>query len=84
MDAVPELDERVAVEPDERDVAADRLVDERLGRRPEGLPLGEADEALHLGREVEEDRGIVGATRWLTSATAIRPASSPTASSRYS
>ena len=59
VDAVPELDERVAVEPDERDVAADRLVDERLGRRPERLPLGEPDEPLELGREVEEDLGVV-------------------------
>ena len=59
MDAVPELDERVAVEPEERDVAADRLVDERLGRRPERLPLGEPDEALHLGREIEEELGVV-------------------------
>ncbi len=60
VDAVPELDQRVAVEPDERDVAADRLVDERLGGRPERLPLGEADEPLHLRREVEEVVGIVG------------------------
>ena len=59
VDAVPELDERMAVEPEERDVAADRLVDERLRRRPERLPLGEPDEALHLGREVEEDVGVV-------------------------
>ena len=54
VDAVAELDERVAVEPDERDVAADRLVDERLRRRPERLPLGEPDEPLHLRREVEQ------------------------------
>ena len=60
VDAVPELDQRVAVEADERDVAADRLVDERLRRRPERLPLGEADEPLHLRREVEEEVGIVG------------------------
>ena len=60
VDAVAELDERMPVEPDERDVAADRLVDERLGRRPEGLPLGEPDEPLHLRREVEEDVGVVG------------------------
>ena len=60
VDAVAELDQRVAVEPDERDVAADRLVDQRLGGRPERLPLGEPDEALHLGREVEEDIGVVG------------------------
>ena len=63
VDAVPELDERVAVEPDERDVAADRLVDERLGRRPERLPLGEPDEPLELRREVEEDVRVVRARR---------------------
>ncbi len=60
MDAVAELDERVPVEPDERDVATDRLVDERLGRRPERLSLGQPDEALQLGREVEEDGRVVG------------------------
>ena len=60
MDAVPELDERMAVEPDERDVAADGLVDEGLRRRPERLALGEPDEPLELGREVEEDRRVVG------------------------
>ncbi len=59
VDAVPELDQRVPVEADERDVAADRLVDEGLRRRPERLALGEADEPLELGREVEEDRRIV-------------------------
>ena len=55
-----ELDERVPVEPDERDVATDGLVDERLGGRPEGLPLGEPDEPLELGSEVEERIGVVG------------------------
>ncbi len=60
VDAVPELDQRMAVEPDERDVAADRLVDECLRRRPERLPLGKTDEPLHLRREVEEVVGIVG------------------------
>ncbi len=59
MDAVAELDERVAIEPDERDVATDGLVDERLGGWPERLPLGEPDEPLELGREVEEDGRIV-------------------------
>ena len=59
VDAVPELDERVAVEADERDVAADRLVDEGLGGRPERLPLGEADEPLHLGAVVEGDGRVV-------------------------
>ena len=59
MDAVPELDQRMAVKPDEWDVAADRLVDERLGGRPERLLLGEPDEPLHLRGEIEEDRRIV-------------------------
>ena len=59
MDAVPELDQRVPVEPEERDVAADRLVDQRLGGRPERLAFGQPDEPLHLGREVEERVGIV-------------------------
>ena len=49
VDALAELDERVAVEADERDVAAGRLVEDRLGRRPEGRPLGEADQPLQLG-----------------------------------
>ncbi len=53
VDALAELDEAVTVEADVRDVAADRLVDERLGRRAEGLPLGEADEAFELGEQVE-------------------------------
>ena len=60
MDPVPELDERVAVEPDERDVAADRLVDERLRGRAERLALGLADEPLELGGEVEGHLGVVG------------------------
>ena len=55
-----ELDQRVAIEPDERDVAAHRLIDKRLGGRPERLPLGEPDEVLELRGEVEEDLGIVG------------------------
>ena len=59
MDALAELDERVAVEPDERDVAAGRLVEDRLRRRAERLPLGEQDEPLELGHEVDRDRRIV-------------------------
>ena len=59
VDAVAELDQRVAVEADERDVAADRLVDERLRGRAERAALGHPDERLELGREVEEDRGVV-------------------------
>ena len=59
METVAELHERVPVEPDERDVATDGLVDERLGGRPERLALGDPDEPLELGREVEEDLRIV-------------------------
>ena len=59
MDALAELDERVAVEPDVRDVAAGGLVEDRLGRRPERLPLGEQDEPLELGHEVDRDRRVV-------------------------
>ena len=44
----------MAVEPDERDVAAHRFVDQRLGRRPERPPFGERDELLELDGEVEE------------------------------
>ncbi len=39
---------------------------------PNARPLGEPDEPLQLGREVEDAVGSSGATRWLTSATAIR------------
>ncbi len=60
MDAVAELHERMTIQPDERDVATDRLVDECLGGWPECLSLGQPDEALHLGREVEEDGRVVG------------------------
>ena len=84
VDAVAELDERVSIEADERDVATHGLVDERLRRGAEGLPLGEPDESLELRAKSKKTSGSSGATRWLTSATAIRPASSPTASSRYS
>ena len=59
VDALAELDERVAVEPDVRDVAAGGLVEDRLGRRPERLPLGEQDEPLELGHEVDRDRRVV-------------------------
>ena len=54
-----ELHQRVTVEADERDVAAHGLVDQRLGRRPERLSLGQTDQVLELGREVEEDVGVV-------------------------
>jgi hypothetical protein len=53
VDALPELDEGVLVEPDPRDVARDRLVDDRLRRRPERRALGAADEVVALGLPVE-------------------------------
>ena len=53
VDALAELDERVPVEPDVRDVAADGLVDQGLGRGPEGGSLGEPDQPFELGHEVE-------------------------------
>ena len=53
VDALAELDERVAVEADVRDVAARGLVEDRLRARAEGLALGEPDDALELGHEVE-------------------------------
>ena len=56
VDALAELDERVAVEADERDVAADRLVDERLGRRARTPGARRAGSAARARREVEEDR----------------------------
>ena len=49
MDALAELDEAEAVEPDVRDVAAGGLVEERLGAGAEREPLGEEDEPLELG-----------------------------------
>ena len=51
----PELDQAEPVEPDVRDVAAGGLVEQRLRRRPEREPLGEPDELLQLGHEVEGD-----------------------------
>ena len=85
MDAMPELDQRMAVEADERDVAADGLVDERLRGRPERLALGEPDEPLELGREVEEDLGVVRRDEVVDEARRPScPASRPTCSSRYS
>ena len=53
VDALAELDERVPVEPDVRDVAAHRLVDEGLGGRPERAPLGQPDEPLQLRQQIE-------------------------------
>ena len=60
VDAVAELDERVAVEAQVRDVARGGLVEDRLGGRPERLALGEADEPLQLLDVVE---GLVGVAR---------------------
>ena len=59
VDALAELDERVAVEADVRDVAARRFVEDRLCARAECLALGEADEALELGHEVESEIRVV-------------------------
>ena len=58
MDALAELDERVLVEPDPRDVARDGLVDDRLGRRAEGGALGAQDEGVELVLEVEVGVGL--------------------------
>ena len=60
MDALAQLDEAEAVEADERDVAAGRLVEQGLRRRAEREALGQADQALELGDEVEVER----AGRW--------------------
>ena len=84
MDAVAELHERMAVESDERDVAADGLVDQRLGRRSERLALGQPDQPLELVGEVEEERLVVGRDKVVDERDGHRPASSPTASSLYS
>jgi hypothetical protein len=59
VDALAELDERVAVETDERDVARGGLVDDRLGGRSERLPLGEPDQPLELDAEVEGMGGVL-------------------------
>ena len=47
----------MAVEPDVRDVAADGLVDEGLGRGPKGGSLGQPDQALERGHQVEAGAG---------------------------
>ena len=52
----PSWTRRVPVEPDVRDVAAHGLVDEGLGGRPEGLPLGQPDEPLQLGQRESNSR----------------------------
>jgi len=53
VDAMTELHERMTVEPDERDVAAHRFVDQRLCLRPERPPFRERDQVLELDGEVE-------------------------------
>ena len=51
--ALAELDQGVLVQPDPRDVAADRLLEDRRGRRSEGHPLGPPQEEVQLLGEVE-------------------------------
>ena len=58
VDALAELHERVLVEPDPRDVAGDRLVEDRLGRRAERGALGAQDEVVELLLEVEVGVGL--------------------------
>src|SRR5215217_9515670 len=53
MDALAELHERSGVEPQVRNVAAHRLLDDRLSGRPEGGPLTADDKAFQLLVEVE-------------------------------
>ena len=53
VDALAELHQGVLVEADPRDVAADRLLDDRRGRRAERHPLGPAQEHVQLLGEVE-------------------------------
>ena len=58
VDAVAELDERLVVEADRRDIAQRRLVEEGLGRGPERESLGEQDQPFELGSEVEGRIGL--------------------------
>ena len=51
--ALAELHQAAAVEPDEGDVAADRLLEDGPGRRAERGALGAGQEGLELGGEVE-------------------------------
>ncbi len=53
-----ELDQRSLVEAHPRDVTRRRLVDDRLGGGSERPPLGELDQALELGEEVEVLLGL--------------------------
>jgi hypothetical protein len=59
VDALAELHEGVAIEPDVGDVAARRLIEDRLGAWAECLALGEQDEPLELAHEVDRDRWVV-------------------------
>ena len=55
---MPELDQRLVVQPYPRDVAGRRFVDQRLGGGAERPPLRQADEALQLCQEVETLFGL--------------------------
>ncbi len=57
VDAMPELYERLLVEPDPGDVAEGGLVEEGLGRGAKGRSLGEEDELLERIGEVESRFG---------------------------
>ena len=57
MDALAQLDEAVPVEPDERDVADGRLVEEGACGGPEGEALGDVDEVLELRVDVADRNG---------------------------
>src|SRR5207237_1894250 len=56
--ALAELDEGLVVQTDVRNVSTGRLVEDRLGRWPEGGSVGEQDEVLQLGDEVERRIGL--------------------------
>ena len=58
MDALAELDQGVLVQPDPRDVAADRLLEDGCGARAEGGPLGLAQERVQQVGEVELGLGL--------------------------
>ncbi len=60
VDALAQLDQAVAIEAHERDVAAGRLIEQRLRGGSEGEPLCEPDELLQLGHQVERERRVVG------------------------
>ena len=56
--ALAELDQRLVVEPDPGNVTARCLVQDGLGRWAERPALGQLDEPLHLGQEVESLLGL--------------------------